>query len=152
MDQTSLDEYAIFISANAISTSENKCEISVEYPKPIQLNRQMECALVKMSVPPKLYAVPFDEDLKIHLYVQFFDHQHALEENINYDGRKLFHFQYNVGFNNENLPQDSQELISKLKSINTEINTQMKTLWGQRYKNTQLLDWEENKPMSSKKM
>lgn len=110
----------------------NLCDIKINYPYPLYLNRRMECALVKLICPTELKA-DSDDLFDIQLHLKYFD----LNEdevappltNDDWDGVKEKTIDYS--FRAANI--DAKDIRDKINSINESMRIESVRFWERRY-------------------
>ena len=106
-----------------------KCEFTINYKKPILLNRRMECALIKLHVPSQLFAKKSNIfELKLHLRFMNVDPEITvfLRESSDFDGETYKTIDYSFPA----IEYSKEEITEKLYKINLDMIEQMKKFWN----------------------
>ena len=133
MDQYYLNEHLIlFLNDNKISGNKfNKCDYTVNYDKPIILNKLMECALLKLHCPENLFTLPSgDVGFTMELNLWFRKPTQIYYPNIN-NAQKDINcynkiYEYNVTTNKD-------DAIEQLKELEKKMNIQIKKFYNIRH-------------------
>ena len=138
MEDLKNDTFPIFLRKNDIS---NICEFDTHFPKPILLNRPMECCLLEAILPKKIYSLNYmNNDLKnikakIVLNINFegvktratdWD-KNIISSNYYITAPQIEDITYDITFNT------FEELLKQLEEVANEANIKAKSKIEERY-------------------
>jgi hypothetical protein len=148
MDQYYINENFYLFVNDEFNKSENnikKCDFNISFDKPIILNKQMECALVKLCNPTNLYSYMGNKKVKLTLNVCFqdtdatdqaggliydSDFRKEIERMLVPDYSKEFYLDINT--------DEEEKIINSLNNIAEEMNLYIKRLWNRAFPKTSI--------------
>ena len=141
MEQYYLNEHLIlFLNDDKIIKSHhNKCDYIVNYDKPILLNKLMECALLKLYCPEKLFTLPYGDVFTMELKLWFIKPPEMFSSFIKTDFKNIYNFSKIYEYKLTDKKEDS---IKQLKEMEIKINIQIKKYYNQRH--TYTMDEDPN--------
>ena len=143
MDQYYLNEHLIlFLNDNKISGNKfTKCDYTVNYDKPIILNKLMECALLKLHCPENLFTLPLgDVGFTMELILWFRKPTEVYNPYIYriYKDTNVFSKIYEY-----NLTDKKEDSIKQLKELQKKMNIQIKKFYNQRHQDSMDLNKDD---------